>query len=57
MNHILKDAAEVSLTILNEMDGYRLPQDMRVKHKALDQCLRSMIEILENESNKNTAQC
>lgn len=48
MNKI-QEATQVSLSIYNEIDSYQMPEENRVKHKALGQVLRSLVEILENE--------
>ena len=45
----IKEAAEVSLSIYNTIDGYRIPEGNRVAHKSLGQVLRSLVELLENE--------
>ena len=48
----IKEAAEVSLSIYNSIDSYRLPEVNRVAHKSLGQVLRSLVELLDNERNK-----
>lgn len=50
----IKEAAEVSLSIYNSIDSYRLPEVNRVAHKSLGQVLRSLVELLDNERNKPT---
>ena len=45
----LKDATNTTLSIHNQIDTRRLPEEVRVKHNAVGQCLRSLIEILDNE--------
>ena len=50
MNQVIKEAIEVSLSLYNKVDSYKLPSDTKVKHIALGQCLRSLVELLENES-------
>ena len=50
----IKEAAEVSLSIYNSIDSYKLPEGNRVAHKSLGQVLRSLVELLENERNKST---
>jgi|TARA_B110001452_G_C15175353_1_gene408423 hypothetical protein len=50
----IKEAAEVSLSIYNSIDSYKLPEGNRVAHKSLGQVLRSLVELLENERNKPT---
>lgn len=53
----IKEAVTVSLNLYNQVDSYRLETDSKVKHLALGQCLRSIIEILEDDrgSNQSTA--
>lgn len=48
----IQEATETSLNIFNEIDSLRIPEESRVKIKALGQVLRSMKVILENERNK-----
>lgn len=55
MNKALQEAVEVSINLYNEVDPYKLPSDDKIKHQALGQCLRSLVELLENESNRHTA--
>lgn len=50
MNQVIKEAVEVSLSLYDKVDSYKLPSDAQVKHVALGQCLRSLVELLENES-------
>ena len=50
----IKEAAEVSLSIYNTIDGYRIPEGNRVAHKSLGQVLRSLVELLENERPEST---
>ena len=55
MNKKLQEATEVSLAIYNEIEGHKMPEENRIKHKALGQVLRSLVEILEHEQSKATA--
>ena len=56
MNKTILEATEVSLSIYNQIDSYQLPEETRVKHKALGQVLRSLVEILDkHEQSKATA--
>jgi len=48
------EAAEVSLSIYNTIDVYKLKGADRVAYKSLGQVLRSLVELLENERNKST---
>ncbi len=58
----IKEAAEVSLSIYDQIDAHRVPKANRVAHKSLGQVLRSLIELIENERLESTdtppaAQC
>ena len=44
-----KEAAQVSINLHNEIDSYKLPQDIRIKHNAIGQLLRSLLTALEDE--------
>ena len=44
-----KEAAQVSINLHNEIDSYKLPKDIRIKHNALGQLLRSLLTALEDE--------
>ena len=46
------EAAEVSLNIHNEIDVLKLPKEIRIKHNALGQLLRSLLSTVENESRR-----
>lgn len=48
----IKEAAEVSLNIHNEIDPLKLPKEIRIKHNALGQLLRSLLSTVENESRR-----
>ena len=48
----IKEAAEVSLSIHNEIDAQRLPREIRIKHNALGQLLRALLSTVENESRQ-----
>lgn len=45
----LKDATITTLSIHDAIDTRRLPEEIRIKHNAVAQGLRSLIEILDNE--------
>ena len=45
----IKEAAEVSLSLYEEIDPFKLPQETRIKHNALGQLLRSLLTTVENE--------
>ena len=44
-----KEAAQVSINLHNQIDPYELPKDIRIKHNALGQLLRSLLTALEDE--------
>ena len=44
-----KEAAQESINLHNEIDSYKLPQEIRIKHNALGQLLRSLLTALEDE--------
>lgn len=48
----IKEAAEVSLNVYNEIDSVRLPKEIRIKHNALGQLLRALLSTVENESRR-----
>jgi hypothetical protein len=50
----INEAAEVSLSIYNTIDSYKMPEGNRVAYKSLGQVLRSLVELLDNERNKST---
>ena len=50
----INEAAEVSLSIYNTIDSYKMPEGNRVAYKSLGQVLRSLVELLDNERNKPT---
>ena len=56
MNDKIKEATELAINLHNDMDTRGIPKSILIKHKAIGQCLRSMLDILENdnERNKNT---
>jgi len=45
----LQDATKTTLSIHEAIDTRRLPEEVRIKHNAVSQCLRSLVEILDNE--------
>ena len=48
------EAAEVSLNLHNQIDTFKLPEEIRIKHKALGQLLRSLLTTVENERIRTT---
>jgi hypothetical protein len=53
MNKAIKEAVEVSVNLYENVDAYKLSSGDKIKHLALGQCLRSMVELLENELRNN----
>jgi hypothetical protein len=55
MNDKIKEATELAINLHNDMDTRGIPKSILIKHKAIGQCLRAMLDILEddNEPNKN----
>ena len=45
----IKEAAEVSLSLYNQIDGYKLKEGNRITHQSLGQVLRSLVALLEDE--------
>ncbi len=56
MNEKIKEAAELTINLHQGMDTRGIPKSILIKHNAIGQCLRSMLDILENdiERNKNS---
>lgn len=50
------EAAEVSLNLHNQIDTFKLPEEIRIKHNALGQLLRSLLTTVENERIRTTGQ-
>jgi len=50
----IKEAAEVSLSLYNQIDGYKLKEGNHITHQSLGQVLRSLVELLENERPEST---
>lgn len=49
VNKVIQEAVQVSLSLYDQVDCYKLETDAKVKYLALGQCLRSIVDILENE--------
>ena len=54
MNQTIKEAASVSISLHKQIDPYKLPADTKIKLEALGQCLRSLINILDDDKHQNT---
>lgn len=52
INEVIKEAVEVGINLHKNVDAYKLPSESRLNHDALGQCLRSIVDILENENRK-----
>lgn len=48
-NKHITDALEVTISLYESIDPYRLPSDTKIKYDALGQCLRSLMEVLPDE--------
>ena len=53
MNQVIKEAIEVSLSLHKNVDSYKLPSDVKIKYIALGQCLRSLVDLLENDARRD----
>ena len=57
MDETIKEATELTINLHESIDNRKLPKDIVIKHNSIGQCLRSILEMLENdiEQNKNAA--
>ena len=57
MDETIKEATELTINLHESIDNRKLPKDIDIKHNAIGQCLRSILEMLDNdiEQNKNAA--
>ncbi len=53
MNQQITTALEVTLNLYDSIDGYKFSDDTKVKYQALGQCLRSLMETLDNDRHEN----
>jgi len=53
MNEKMKEAAELTINLHQGMDTRGIPKSILIKHNAIGQCLRSMLDILENDNEPN----
>jgi len=53
MNQQITTALEVTLSLYDSIDGYKFSDDTKVKYQALGQCLRSLMETLDNDRHEN----
>ena len=53
MNEKMKEAAELTINLHQGMDTRGIPKSILIKHNAIGQCLRSMLDILENDNERN----
>jgi len=54
MNEHISEATEITLNLYDSIDSYKFTPEVQVKYKALGQCLRSIMEILQDERRKRT---
>ena len=55
MSEYTKQATELSIDLHKSIDTMRLPAETKIKLDALGQCLRSLLETIENEPDNATA--
>ncbi len=55
MSEYTKQATELSINLHESIDTMRLPAETKIKLDALGQCLRSLLETIENEPDNATA--
>lgn len=53
MNDKIKEATELTINLHNDMDTRGIPKSILIKHNAIGQCLRTMLDILENDNERN----
>ena len=53
MNEKMKEATELTINLHQGMDTRGIPKSILIKHNAIGQCLRSMLDILENDIKRN----
>jgi len=53
MNEKMKEATELTINLHQGMDTRGIPKSILIKHNAIGQCLRSMLDILENDNERN----
>lgn len=53
MNEKIKEAAELTINLHQGMDTKGIPKSILIKHNAIGQCLRSMLDILKNDNERN----
>ncbi len=53
MNDKIKEATELTINLYNDMDTRGIPKSILIKHNAIGQCLRAMLDILENDNERN----
>jgi hypothetical protein len=54
MENSLKEAVLTSIKLYDQIDFYRLPQELQIKYKGLGQCLRTALELTTNDKQQNT---
>ena len=53
MNETIKEATELTINLHEGIDTRELPRYLVIKHSAIGQCLRSILEMLENDIERN----
>jgi hypothetical protein len=53
LDETIKEATELTINLHKDIDPRELPRDIVIKHNAIGQCLRSILEMLENDIERN----
>lgn len=53
MKDQIKEATELAINLHNDMDTRQIPKNLIIKHNAIGQCLGAILEILENDNERN----
>lgn len=53
MNEKMMEATELTINLHQGMDTKGIPKSLLIKHNAIGQCLRSMLDILKNDNERN----
>ena len=53
MNDKIKEATELAINLHKDMDTRGIPKRLIIKHNAIGQCLGAILEIIENDNERN----
>ena len=53
MKDQIKEATELAINLHNDMDTRGIPKGLIIKHNGIGQCLGAILEILENDNERN----